>query len=341
MKLHAAAVLFAILVGTSSLTVFGQASAPLAKPAAATTTTWKVPRTADGQPDLQGVWTNATSIPMERPKDLGAKEFYTPQEAAEIAAKGYHGDRNPLPEAHYDMSQFGIDPTQNKFAQNLRTSLIVGPEGRIPPMLPEAVKRNAARAAKMKGHEWDGAESRNLAERCIMWAQEGPPMLGATYNNNLEIVQSANQVAIFTELIHDARVIPLSGPLDGSPHPSKDIRLLRGDSRGHWEGDTLVVDVTNFTGKTAFRGSSENLPVIERFTRTSPQTILYEFTIDDPSTWDRPWTAQLVMGPADGEIYEYACHEGNHALANSLSAARAEEKQSAGEPVVNGNGQTK
>lgn len=296
----------------------------LAKPAASETgKAWKAPRTADGQPDLQGVWTNATSIPMERPKELGAKEFYTPQEAAEMAAKGYRGDRNPLPEAHYDMSQFGIDPLQNKFAPNLRTSLIVGPEGRIPPMLPAAVQRNAERAAKMKGHEWDGAESRNLQERCIMWAVEGPPMLGATYNNDLEIVQSAGQVAIFTELIHDARIIPLSGA-----HPPKSIHLLRGDSRGHWDGDTLVVDVTNFTNKTAFRGSGEDLHVIERFTRTGPQTILYEFTIDDPSTWARPWTAQLVMGPAEGEIYEYACHEGNRALANSLSAARAEEKAS-------------
>jgi hypothetical protein len=330
----AAAFLFAISIAMSSVAAAGQAAAPLAKPAAATTTAWKAPRTADGQPDLQGVWTNATSIPMERPKQLGAKEFYTPQEAAEMAAKGYHGDRNPLPEAHYDMSQFGIDPLQNKFAPNLRTSLIVGPEGRIPPMLPAAVQRNAERAAKMKGHEWDGAESRNLAERCIMWAQEGPPMLGATYNNNLEIVQSAGQVAIFTELIHDARVISLSrpsdGPLNANPHPPKSIHLLRGDSRGHWEGETLVVDVTNFTNKTAFRGSGEDLHVIERFTRTGPQTMLYEFTIDDPSTWARPWSAQLVMGPADGEIYEYACHEGNRALANSLSAARAEEQQRQG-----------
>jgi hypothetical protein len=201
-------------------------------------------------------------------------------------------------------------------------------------MLPAAVQRNAERAAKMKGHEWDGAESRNLAERCIMWAQEGPPMLGATYNNNLEIVQSAGQVAIFTELIHDARVIslrrPSDGPLNANPHPPKSIHLLRGDSRGHWEGETLVVDVTNFTNKTAFRGSGEDLHVIERFTRTGPQTMLYEFTIDDPSTWARPWSAQLVMGPADGEIYEYACHEGNRALANSLSAARAEEQQRQG-----------
>ena len=310
------------VVALALATASGQTPAVKAAPGAAAAA-WKAPRTADGQPDLQGVWTNATSIPMERPKALGAKEYYTPEEFAKVSATGYHGDRNPLPEAHYDMSQFGIDPLQNKFAPNLRTSLIVGPEGRIPAMLPAAVQRNAARAAALKGHEWDRAENRNLAERCVMWAQEGPPMLGATYNNNLEIVQSAGQVAIFTELIHDARIIPLSGPLDGHPHPPKSVRLLRGDSRGHWEGETLVVDVTNFTSQTAFRGSGEDLHLIERFTRTSPQTILYEFTVDDPSTWARPWTAQIVMGPADGEIYEYACHEGNKALANSLSAARA------------------
>ena len=315
--------LFRLYIATTILAM-GTASAqmPAAKAApGASTSAWKAPRTADGQPDLQGLWTNATSIPMERPTELGAKEFYTPQEFARISAAGYHGDRNPLPEAHYDMSQFGIDPLQNKFAPNLRTSLIVGPEGRIPAMLPAAVQRNAARVAMLKGHEWDRAENRNLAERCIMWAQEGPPMLGATYNNNLEIVQSAGQVAIFTELIHDARIIPL----DGRPHPPKNVHLLRGDSRGHWEGETLVVDVTNFTSQTAFRGASEDLHLIERFTRTSPQTVLYEFTVDDASTWTHPWTAQIVMGPADGEIYEYACHEGNRALANSLSAARAED----------------
>ena len=302
--------------------VAASAQTPAAKAApGSAASAWKAPRTADGQPDLQGVWTNATSIPMERPKELGAKEFYTPEEYAKVSAAGYRGDRNPLPEAHYDMSQFGIDPLQNKFAPNLRTSLIVGPEGRIPSMLPAAVQRNAARAAAMKGHEWDRAENRNLAERCVMWAQEGPPMLGATYNNNLEILQSGGQVAIFTELIHDARVIPL----DGRPHPPKSVHLLRGDSRGRWDGETLVVDVTNFTDQTAFRGSGADLHLIERFTRTSPQTILYEFTVDDASTWAHPWTAQIVMGPADGEIYEYACHEGNRALANSLSAARAED----------------
>jgi hypothetical protein len=259
---------------------------------------------------------------MERPQELGTREFYTPQESVELSSKGYRGDRNPLPEAHYDMSQFGIDPTQAKFAPNLRTSLIVGPEGRTPPMSSDGQKRVASSVAKQKGHEFDGPENRPLAERCIMWAQEGPPMLAATYNNNLEIVQSPGYVAIVTELIHDARIIPL----DGRPHVNGKVQQWRGDSRGRWEGETLVVDTTNFTAKTAFRGASERLRLTERFTRTSPDTILYEFTVDDPETWTKPWTAQLVMGPAPGEIYEYACHEGNYGLANSLSAARAEEK---------------
>jgi hypothetical protein len=262
---------------------------------------------------------------MERPKELGSKEFYTEQEFAALGSKGYRGDRAPLPEAHYDMSQFGIDPMQAKFAPNLRTSLIIGAEGRIPPMTPEGMKRNAERAAQARGHEFDGPESRPLAERCIMWAQEGPPMIPATYNNNLEIVQGPGYVAILTELIHDVRILPL----DGRPHLPNKIRQWRGDSRGHWEGSTLVVDTMNFTGKTPFRGSSESLHLTERFTRTGPAAILYEFTVDDPSTWVRPWTAQLIMGPAPGEIFEYACHEGNLGLPNSLSAARAEEKQAA------------
>ena len=150
-------------------------------------------------------------------------------------------------------------------------------------------------------------------------------MLPVVYNNNLEIVQGPGYVAIVQEMIHDTRIIPL----DGRPHLSPYIRLWRGDSRGHWEGNTLVVDTTNFTDKTAFRGSTENLHVIERFTRTRSDAITYEFTVEDPATWVKPWTVQLVMGPASGQIYEYACQEANFPLANSLSAARAVEKASA------------
>jgi hypothetical protein len=298
--------------------------------------TWKQGRTPDGQPDIQGVWTNASEVPLERPKDLGAKEFYTEQEAAEVARKasqverGANGEQinnegNALPEAHYDLSQFGLDKSQSRFAPNLRTSMIVGPEGRIPPMTPEGRKRNADIAAKAKGHEFDSAQNRTLGERCIMWPQEGPPMLPSGYNNNMEIVQGPGYVAIESEMIHDVRMIPL----DGRPHVSPDIRLWRGDPRGHWEGNTLVVDTTNFTDETRFRGSSRNLHVVERFTRTGKDTIKYEFTVADPSTWEKSWTAEIVMGPALGQIYEYACHEGNYPLANNLSGARAEEKKAA------------
>ncbi len=194
-------------------------------------------------------------------------------------------------------------------------------------MTPEAVKRNADRAAAAKGHEFDGPESRSLMERCIIYgAMEGPPMLPPMYNNNMEIVQGPGYVAILNEMYHDTRLIPL----DGRQHIPQNIRQWRGDSIGRWEGDTLVVDTTNFTDQTPFHGSSENLHVVERFTRTSKDTILYEFTVDDPATWAKPWTAQLVMGPALGQIYEFACHEGNYGLANNLSGARAEEASQKG-----------
>jgi hypothetical protein len=285
---------------------------------------WTPPRTADGHPDLQSTWTNATNKPLERPKELGAKEFYTEQEFAEVSKKGFLGERNAQPEAHYDFSQFGMDAMQAKFAPNLRTSLIVGPEGRIPPMTPEGMKRNAERAAAAKGHEFDSAQNRGLMERCIVYGQqEGPPMLPPMYNNNMEIVQGPGYVAILNEMYHDTRNIPT----DGSAHLPASIRQWRGDSRGRWEGDTLVVDTTNFTDKTPFHGSSEFLHVVERFTRTGPATILYQFTVDDPHTWAKPWSAELTMGPADGDLYEFACHEGNYGLANNLSGARAEEKR--------------
>jgi hypothetical protein len=287
---------------------------------------WTLPRTSDGHPDMQGTWSNATNKPLERPKELSGKEFYTEQEFAELSKKGFLGERNAQPEAHYDFSQFGMDAMQQKFALNLRTSLIVGPEGRIPPLTPEGVQRNAERAALAKGHEFDAAQNRGLMERCIIYGQqEGPPMLPPMYNNNMEIVQSPGYVAILNEMYHDTRSIPT----DGSAHLPPSIRQWRGDSRGRWEGDTLVVDTTNFTDKTPFHGSSEFLHVVERFTRTGPGTIVYQFTVDDPHTWAKPWSAELVMGPAEGDLYEFACHEGNYGLANNLSGARAEEKRAA------------
>ena len=314
----------AALALAATVSMAAQTLASAAKPGApaAVTQTWTQPRTPDGQPDLQGVWTNSTLLPMERPKELGAKEFFTEQEAAEFAKKGFQGDRAALPDAHYDMGQYGLDPNQSKFAPNLRTSLIVGPEGRVPPYTPGAQKRLAANAAARKGHEFDTAQNRPLSERCIMWPVEGPPMLSSTYNNNIEIVQGPGYVAILSEMIHDVRMIPL----DGRPHVSENIRLWRGDSRGRWEGNTLVIDTTNFTDKTAFRGSTEKLHVVERISRPSQDVLLYEFTVEDPTTWTKPWSAQIVMPRIDGAIFEYACHEANRGVFGNLGGARAEEK---------------
>ena len=299
------------------------ASKPVAK-------NWVAPRTADGHPDLEGTWSNATNKPIERPKELGSKEFYTEQEFAEVSKTWYLGERNAKPEAHYDFAQFGMDGMQANFASNLRTSIVTGPEGRIPPFTAEGQKRNSERAAKAKGHEFDGAQNRGLMERCLVYGQlEGPPMLPPMYNNNMEIVQAPGWVAILNEMYHDTRLIPVDRSASPRPHIDAGIRQWRGDSRGRWEGDTLVVETTNFTDKTPFFGSSENLRVTERFTRTGPQTIVYQFTVEDPATWTKPWSGELVMGPAQGDIYEFACHEGNYGLANNLSGARAVEKEAA------------
>jgi hypothetical protein len=289
--------------------------------------TWTPPKTADGVPDISGIFTNTVVTPLERPKDLGAKEFFTPEEAEAYAKKSLATREATGPgtynDVHYDMAQFGLEKKQNKVASSIRTSLIVGPDGRIPPMLPEAQKRAAARAAVNKGHEFDGPENRGLAERCIIWGAEGPPMMPIGYNSNLQIAQGEGYVAIMQEMIHDVRIIPT----DNRPHVSSDIRELMGDSRGHWEGNTLVVDTTNFTDRNPFHGSGENLHVVERFTRTDPDTVLYQFTVDDPTTWAKAWSAEVPMTKIDGPIFEYACHEGNYGMPNNLSGARAEEKK--------------
>jgi hypothetical protein len=290
-------------------------------PPLAAAQTWKPPRTPDGHPDLQGFWTNASITPMERPRELGAKEFFTEEEAAEYrkrtlvpASVAQRGGT----EAHYEFTQFGLDRTQAQVAFSLRTSMIVGPEGRVPPLTPEAQKRNAERAANLKGHEFDGPENRGIQERCLVWGSEGPPMLPPGYNSYLQIVQTPAYVMILQEMIHDARIIPM----DGRPHMPGSVRRWLGDSRGRWEGDTLVVDTTNFTDKTNFRGSRDNLHVVERFTRVDENTIRYEFTVDDPTTWTSPWSAELPLAKDKGPIYEYACHEANYGMANNLRGAR-------------------
>jgi hypothetical protein len=294
---------------------------------------WILPRTPDGKPDLQGIWSNNTLTPLQRPKGLGAKEFYTDQELAEISKKARTGDVGEegelgaaRPQAlRYDLEVYGFDASRLRYTSK-RTSLVIGPEGTIPPMLPSARERNAEIASKNKGHEFDSYLNRPLSERCIIMNGAGIPMVpGANEGNLLQIVQGPGYVTLLHETDHNTRVIPT----DGRPHVPQNIRLWYGDSVGHWEGNTLVIDTTNFTNRTSFRGSSENLHLIERFTRTADNVLTYQFTVEDPTTWAKPWTVEIPWTTTKGPLYESACHEGNSMIANILRGARVSEAEAA------------
>jgi hypothetical protein len=287
---------------------------------------WTPPRTPGGHPDLQGIWDYRSATPLERPARFAGREFMTAAEVVEyerLAAE--REDGRPPDDARTEQSvhpSWWLDYGKT-VVKTARTSLIVDPpDGKIPPLTAEGQKRIAARRAlaKTRGPA-DSYETRGLFERCIT---RGVPegMLPGPYNNNLQVLQTPGYVVLFTEMIHDARIVSM----DGRPHTSPAIRQWLGDSRGHWEGDTLVIDTINFTDKTSFRGSGEKLHLVERFTRVDADTLEYSFTVDDPSTWTRPWTVTYPMVKTEGPIYEYACHEGNYGLKNILSGARWEEK---------------
>jgi hypothetical protein len=288
---------------------------------------WTAPRTPDGQPDLQGSWTNATLTPLERPNALAGKQVFTDQEASEFAKQTIERNsldgRNVSPDVVVAYNDLWYE-RGTKVASTKQTSLIVDPpDGRIPPLTPQAQKRAADLADMRRQHPADGPEDRSLQERCIKWGTAGPPMLPGPYNNNYQIIQAPGYVVIDVEMIHDVRIIPI----DGRPHLPQNVRSWLGDSRGHWEGDTLVVDTTNFRPDATYRNTvPETLHLVERFTRVSPDAILYQFTVDDPSTYTQPWTAAVPMTKIDGPIYEYACHEGNYAMEGILGGARAQEK---------------
>jgi hypothetical protein len=285
---------------------------------------WTPPRTPDGQPDLQGVWTNATVTPFQRPKELGTKQFFTAEEAATFAKQrveqgnvdNIEGERGASDLARRAYNNFWTD-RGNSVTKTMRTSLVMDPPDGYTTL-----------------HPADGPEDRYLTERCILFGAAGPPMLPEPYNNNYEIVQSPGFVAIAVEMNHDTRIIPL----DGSPHLPLQIHQWTGDSRGHWEGDTLVVDSTNFRFNNQSRFgvgyldglTDQNLHVVERFRRTDPDTIIYQATIDDPTVYSKPWTVEISMTKRAGRIFEYACHEGNYGMMDMLSGARAEEKKAAG-----------
>jgi hypothetical protein len=281
------------------------------------------------QRDLQGIWTNTTITPIERPVSLAGKQVFTPEEAAKYEKEtnqrndADNRESNPEADVNHAYNQFWWD-RGTKVVPGLRTSLIVDPpDGRVPALTPEAQKRMAAQFAYAREHSTDGPENRSLQERCLKWPTAGPPMLPSFYNNEYQIVQTPSTVAIVIEMIHDVRIIPI----DGGPHLPSSIRQWMGDSRGHWDGNTLVVDTTNFTDQSRFRGADENLHLTERFRRVNPNTLLYEFTVDDPTAFTKPWTAQIPMTKTKGPVFEYACHEGNYAMVDILAGARAAEKK--------------
>ena len=294
---------------------------------------WVPPRTRDGQPDLESVWAYATITPLERPRNLGDKAYFSEQELAEFE-KETNTRRNQ--DRRDGSAEADISRAYNQFwwdfgtkgVQTRRTSLVIDPpDGRIPALTPEARKRAAARAAREA--RFDSWEDRPLQERCLFWSTAGPPMLPGAYNNNIRITQSAGYVVILNEMIHDARIVPLDG------RPFGDVRQWMGVSRGRWEGNTLVVETRNFTDKTSLYGSGPNMKLTERFTRVAADMLLYEFTVDDPDSFTRPWTVQFPMTRSNEYMFEYACHEGNYSIMNALQAARAEETASEEAPHTN------
>ena len=373
------------LAALSAAPVAGQAPTSAAK-------TWTMPRTPDGQPDLQGIWSNLTSTPVERPEKLAGKELLTADEVAAADKRGVAGRNNADRRDQKPGTVTDVGRAYNAFwfpapgRPINRTSLIVNPpDGRVPALTPQARTKFAAWAEKRglfagaaspngslwnggpgagpvssvtddegapvdgtdggvdgRGSRADGPEDRRLSERCMIWS--ALPRFPGGYNSNLQIVQAPGFVVLQMEMIHDARIVPL----DGRPHLPQNIRQWLGDSRGRWEGDTLVIDTTNFTDKAPFKSSFEGLHLVERLTRVAADTIEYQVTVDDPTTWTKPWTASwpittLSAGEDRDEsgralltvprMFEYACHEGNYGLEGQLRSTRAIERAAAGKGV--------
>ena len=305
-------------------------------------------RTPWGDPDLQGLWNNFTITPLERPAAVADQEFLTAEEVASLEQRAVDGvDRSNAPSAVRteplpvggDVGAYNSFWTERGTAvvQTRRTSLIVDPSnGRLPPLTPEGLSRLTSAEYRRLADVRDGRipangpEELGLSERCLWY--RGVPSFPTGYNNNYHIFQTPDYVVILQEHIHDVRFIPL----DGRPHLDPPIRQYAGDSRGRWDGDTLVVETINLKGafirrwirpaNSLSRGDlSDAVRVVERFTRIGPDTLGYQFTVDDPKTWTRPWAGSLPMTRTDGPMYEFACHEGNHGLMNILAGSRAQE----------------
>ena len=307
------------------------------------------PRTPWGQPDLGGIWDFRTITPLQRPEAQAEQEFFTAEEAANIERAAV--DRNvelsnraalrTEVTRSVDSGEDGAPGFYNNFwldggtTSTGRTSLIIDPpNGRIPPLTPEAQRVVDARREYLREHAADSWLDRNTSDRCIVGFNAGPPITPLGYNQNLQVFQTPDHVVLIAEMVHTSRVVPL----DGRPSLNDDIRQWSGDSRGHWEGDTLVVETANFEDERrwiplgsapAGTGSSANMTLVERFTRVDADTLVYSFTVTDPEIWTAPWTAEIPMRRNDLTLFEYACHEGNHSMEGILAGARADEKAAA------------
>ena len=332
----------ALALAAGAVTLAAQAHAPAPR-AHSAPQEWVLERTPDLHPDFQGVWANNTVTPLQRPKQWEGKTLLTDAEIADLqkfAAQivendgdAQFGDGLILAVLDRISNPKSYDPGTGNYNQfwlvdrdwhDRRTSLLTNPpDGKLPPLTPEAQTRRAAEIEQRKVHAFEDPEVFPAGERCVNF---GIPRLQAGYNSYFQIVQSPGHVSILSEMGHDARIIPL----DGRAHLDSRIRAWNGDSRGHWEGDTLVVDTTNFSPKSDFMGSHENLRLTEKFTRVGPDTLNYEFTVNDPTTWTAPWTAMIPLKLKDELIYEFACHEGNLAIPDMLRGHRFEERETAG-----------
>lgn len=296
----------------------------------------EVSRTAWGDPDLNGVWDFRTLTPFERPEDLADQEFFTEEEAAayeanRLAEFEVRDDQEPA-DIVGNYNQFWFDPGDQVSATNQTSLVIDPPSGRVPALVSAAqAKVDALREhregidphAPTYGGFVDDLGGGMFAVRCILGFNSGPPMTPGGYNQNVQLFQTPDHVVLLNEMVHSSRVIPL----DGRDHISDNVRQWMGDSRGHWEGNTLVVETTNFLRETSFRNgvTTSDLKLVEKFTRTDAGTLMYDVTVEDPNTWSRPWSYRIPMRANDMPIFEYACHEGNYGLENILAGAREKE----------------
>jgi hypothetical protein len=305
---------------TTSTDAAIKAAAEAAKAAEAARANWKAPRTPWGDPDLRGYWLSLSYTPLERPAELAGKAFYTEEEAIAAFKAAVEADAEVDPrEVHYDWKEYGMDAWQSPVRPNLRTGLIIDPpDGRIPPLTPEGKQRVADARRGLS------VPSRGLYERCVT-SNQGPPRVPQNHDAESQIFQSPGYVIFIMQSNSDVRIVPV----DGRPHLPSKVRHWLGDSRGRWEGDTLVIETTNFHAQREWRGAAGNMHLVERLRLTDAKTIDYTFTVTDPTTWTKPWTAEVPWPRIEPGMFEFACHEQNYGLINVVRGAQIRAREAA------------